>query len=229
MDSTFAYYTAICAYHCEDWNMAEKYFNKSIDVKYGEANTVLLLNDVYAAMKDTAKMIANLRRGIELFPDDNGIIFTLIQIYISTGLYDDALKFLDATIEKMPNNAQLHFARGFLFENKGDIDVAEINYRKALEYNKNYYEPLISLGVIYFNKGAEQTRKANDMQKQSDYDAAMSQATEFFKQALPYVERADQAKPNDENVLDTMKNIYYRLQMMDKYEEVVNKMENLKK
>jgi hypothetical protein len=66
------------------------------------------------------------------------------------------------------------------------------------------------------------------MQKQSDYDAAIAKAMEYFKQALPYVEGADKAKPNDENVLDTLKGIYYRLQMMDKYEEVEKKIENLK-
>jgi tetratricopeptide (TPR) repeat protein len=129
----------------------------------------------------------------------------------------------------MPTNAQLYFARGFLFENQDKLDAAETNYNKALELNENYYEPLISLGVIYFNKGIEQVKKANDMQKQSDYDAAMTQAQELFKQSLPYVERADKARPNDANVLDTMKNIYYRLQMMDKYEEVDKKIQDLKK
>ena len=228
MDSIFAYYTALAAYNCKSWDKAEEYFNKSIDVKYGEGNAVLLLNDVFIATKDSVKMLNNLKRGSELFPKDDRIIINLIILYIALGQDDEALAYLDATIAKMPNNAIFHFARGFLYENKKDIDNAEKNYLKALELNPNYYEPLISLGVIYYNKGADQTQLAQTMQYQKDYDAAMEKSVEFFKQALPFVERADKAKPNEEIPLDTLKQLYYRLQMMDKYEETEIKLKNLK-
>jgi len=229
MDSIFAYYTALAAYRSETWDKAEEYFIKSIAVKYGEGDAVLLLNDVYGAMKDTLKMKENLKRGAELFPQDDRIIISLISLYITTEQHDDALTYLDATIVKMPNNPIFYFARGFLHENKKNIDEAERNYLKAIELNPEYYEPLISLGVIYFNNGAEQTQYAITLNLQRDYDEAMNQAHEYFKQALPYVERADKVKPNDEIVLDTLKSLYYRLQMMDKYEEVEAKLETIKK
>jgi len=228
MDSIFAYYTALSAYKGEVWDKAEEYFNKSIDVKYEGGDAVLLLNEVYAAQKDTVKMINNFKRGSELFPQDDRIILPLVILYIATEQDDEALTYLDASISKMPNNENFYFARGFLYENKKDIDEAEKNYLKALEINPEYYEALIELGIIYFNKGAEHTQYAITLDLQRDYDAAMAKAHEYFVQSLPFVERADKAKPNNEIVLDTLKSLYYRLQMMDKYEEVDIKLQNIK-
>ena len=228
-DSIFTYYTALSAYQSKNWNKAIEYFNKSIAVKYGEGDAVLLLYEVYDAMKDTANMLTTLKRGTDVFPDDDRIIINLISLYITKGNYDDAIIYLDATIAKSPTNHIYHFARGFLNESNDKIDKAIQDYTRSLELKDDFYESLISLGVIYFNKGAEKTREIQQINDQKEYEAGVAQSLDYFRQALPFVERADKAKPDDESVLDTLKSIYYRLQMMDKYEEVDEKLENLKK
>ncbi|MCL2073344.1 MAG: tetratricopeptide repeat protein [Marinilabiliaceae bacterium] len=228
-DSIFTYYTALSAYKSENWKKAVEYFNKSIDVGFDEGNAVLLLYEVYGAMKDTVNMVSTLQKGSDLFPDDDRIILNLINLYITMTQLDEALNYLDGAIAKNPNNATFYFARGYINESKNLIDEAVKDYLKSLELKDDLYDPLFSLGVIYFNKGAEKTREANDLADMKEYEAAIAQSVEFFSQALPFVERADKVKPDNEMVLDTLKSIYYRLQQMDKYEEVNEKLENLKK
>ncbi|MDR2928393.1 MAG: tetratricopeptide repeat protein [Cytophagaceae bacterium] len=228
-DSIFTYYTALAAFRSENWEKAIEYFKKSIDVHYGEGDAILLLNDTYAAVNDTVNMIANLQKGSEVYPQDDRIIINLINLYLKTGQYEDALRYLDTAITKDPQNATFYFARGFLHENRKKFDEAEVEYKKAIELQGDYYEPLISLGVIYFNRGADKTQEIQDPKiSAADYEAGIAQSNEFFKQALPYVERAEKVKPNEEVVLESLKSLYYRLQMMDKYDEVNRKLESLK-
>ena len=229
LDSVFTYYTAIAALRAENWKKAEEYFQKSIDVKYGEGDAVLLLNDVYGAMTDTVKMINNLQKGSELFPQDDRIIINLINVYLKTGQYHDALRYLNSAMSKDPDNATYYFARGFLHENNKELEEAEKDYLKAIELQSDYYEPLISLGIIYYNRGADQTQLINSDSKISnkDYEAGLEKSQEFFRQALPYVERARELKSDESVVLETLKTLYYRLQMNEKYDEVSKVIDNL--
>lgn len=229
VDSVFIYYTALSAMRSSNWAKAEEYFNKSIELKYGEGDAVLLLHEVYTSSGDSSKISQNLKAGIELFPQDDRIMMQLINYYLSTKQNEEALEYLNSAIEKDSQNFSYYFVRGFLFENNKDLEKAEAEYLKAIEIKPDYYEPLISLGVIYFNRGAEQTRIAQDITDFKKYEAAMAESLKHFEQSLPYVERADAAKPNEEHVLETLKSLYYRLEIMDKYNEINERIESLKK
>ncbi len=229
VDSVFIYYTALSGLRSSNWAKAEEYFNKSIELKYGQGDPVLLLHEVYTSSGDSSKICQNLKTGIELFPQDDRIMMQLINYYLSTKQNEEALEYLNSAIEKDSQNYSYYFVRGFLFENNKDFEKAETEYLKAIEIKPDYYEPLISLGVIYFNRGAEQTRIAQDITDFKKYEAAMAESLKHFEQSLPYVERADSAKPNEEHVLETLKSLYYRLEMMDKYNEINERIESLKK
>lgn len=229
VDSVFIYYTALSALRSSNWTKAEEYFNKSLELKYGEGDAILLLHDVYTSSGDSAKIDKNLKRGIEIFPQDDRIMMQLINYYLSTKQNKEALEYLESAIQKDPENFSYYFVRGFLYESNNDLEKAETEYLKAIEIKPDYYEPLISLGVIYFNRGAEATRKAQDIADYKKYEAAMKASLIHFEKSLPYVERADAAKPNEEHVLETLKSLYYRLEMMDKYNNVVERIKNIEK
>ena len=228
VDSVFIYYTGLSALRSNNWAKAEDYFKQSLNLKYGEGDAVLLLHEVYTGSGDSAKIDVNLKKGIELFPQDDRIMMQLINYYLSSKKNKEALEYLNTAIERDPKNFSYFFVRGYLYENSGELEKAEKEYLKAIEIKPDYYEPLISLGVIYFNRGAEQTRAAQSISDFKKYEAAMNASLEHFKQALPYVERADSAKPNEEHVLETLKSLYYRLEMNDKYNEVVERINGLK-
>ena len=48
-----------------------------------------------------------------------------------------------------------------------------------------------------------------------------------FKQSLPFFEKAHELAPEDRSYLQTLKALYYRFGMNDKYEEVSAKLNNL--
>ncbi|GAO28793.1 tetratricopeptide repeat protein [Geofilum rubicundum] len=227
-DSVFIYYTGLAASRSENWSKAEDFFNQTIDLKYAEGDAILLLHEVYAESGDSSKMADNLKRGFELFPEDDRILTTLINFYLQTEQNDEALNYLNSAIEKDPTNFSFYNARGVLYDLSQDYEKAEEEYKKALEMNPEYFEPTLNLGVIYYNRGAEEMNEANDLTDNKAYEAARKEAEETFQQALPYMEKAHELRPDDVMVLETLKNLYYRFDMNDKYDEIDTKLKELK-
>ncbi|MCU4165227.1 tetratricopeptide repeat protein [Carboxylicivirga caseinilyticus] len=226
IDTAIVYNCALAAYNAENWEKSEEYFNKSIDLKYGGGDAVLLLNQVYQTTGDSLKMGANLKKGFESYPEDNRILTTLIQYYLDSKQNVEALEYLNKAIEGDQNNATFYYARGVLYE-KSDTEKAIADYSKSLEIDPNYFNALYNIGVIYYNKGVEQQNVANDKTTTKEYEAALKVANDYWKEALPYMEKAMEVNPNEAAVLETLKGLYYRFEMMDKYNEVKDKLESL--
>jgi len=69
--------------------------------------------------------------------------------------------------------------------------------------------------------------KANDIMDVDKYNAAIEEAMSVFSKALPYMEKANQLKADDLYALRGLKELYYRLRMTDKYNEVKAKLDVL--
>lgn len=226
-DSVFIYYTGLAASRSKNWAKAEDFFEQAIDLTYGEGDAILLLHEVYAESGDSSKMADNLKRGFELFPEDDRILTTLINYYLQTEQHDEALNYLNSAIEGDPNNYSFYNARGVLFDLSKDFYKAEAEYLRALELNPEYFEPTLNLGVIYYNRGAEEMNKANDLTNNREYEVAKKKAEDTFRQSLPYMEKAHELRPDDLMVLETLKNLYYRFDMNDKYNDIDAKLKSL--
>ena len=227
VDTAIVYNCALAAYNAKDWADAEQYFKQTIDLGYGGGDAVLLLNQVYTNMNDSVKMGDNLQKGVELYPDDERILTSLIQFYLSTKKNDDALNYLNKAIEKDPENASYYYARGVLYESV-DKDKAIENYKKAIEIDPSMFNALFNIGVIYYNKGVEEQNKANEMTNMNDYEQEKKVAEKYWEQALPYLEKASELEPTNLDVLESLKGLYYRFDRMDKYNEMKAKIEAVK-
>ncbi len=226
IDTTIIYNCALAAYNIEDWDNAEKYFKKTIDLDFGGGDAVLLLNQVYSNTGDSVKMGDNLKEGFLKYPEDDRILTSLIQYYLSTKQNDAALNYLNTAIEKDPENASFFYARGVLNESV-DKDKAIENYKKAIEIDPQFFNALYNVGVIYYNKGVEQQNKANELSDYKKFESKKKEAEVFWELALPYMEKAIELQPDNPDVLESLKGLYYRFDKMDKYNEIKAKIEAL--
>ncbi len=60
------------------------------------------------------------------------------------------------------------------------------------------------------------------------YEAEMKKADEWFVKALPFMEKCNELQAGDKMVLESLKNLYYRLKQMDKYNAVLEQIEKSK-
>lgn len=233
IDTAIMYNAGIAAQNMKEWNKAAKYYEKAIEYNYGEGRTYLLLNNAYLQAGDTTKAVEALREGFEKYPSNENLLAKLINYYLlETDHPEDALKYIEEAQKKFPDNPQYFAAEGQIYDQMEKNEKAKKKYKQALKKNPKLHMALYNLGVLYFNEGVDLVTKANKTKDDAEYKKLRQKANEKFKEALPYMERALEVKPQDQNVLSTLKTLYYRLRTQDekyvkKYKQVSKKLEQL--
>lgn len=223
VDTVIIFNTGLAAYNAEKYDKAIKYYKEAAKHGYSGARTYNLIANSYQLKKDTLGALEVLQEGFEKYPEDNGLLTTMIQIYLDLDKTEDAMKYLEVAIEKDPKNSTFHFAQGTLFEKLGQQEKAVQAYQNAIEADENYFDAYYNLGALYYNKGVKQIEVANAVpaNENEKYEAELKKADKWFEEALPYMEKCYQLKPDHRMTLESLKNLYYRLKMMDKYNEVL--------
>ncbi|MEA1888085.1 MAG: tetratricopeptide repeat protein [Bacteroidota bacterium] len=227
VDTVVYFNTALAAYNAKDYDKAHEYLDKSIELEYGETTPYLLKYQAYMAQGDIENAEMTLREAFEAFPEDEQILLTMIQFFIDNNKRQDALDYLNMALEDSPDNYNLHYAKGVMHMQAENYDKALESLKKSIELEPDYFNSQYNAGVCYYNKGANMLEEANEIMDPVEYNKAFEAAKEVFAKALPYMERARELNPNDMDTLISLKELYYRLQMTEKYEEVVAKIEEL--
>jgi tetratricopeptide (TPR) repeat protein len=226
VDTVIVFNAGLAAFNAGDFDKAIKYYSEAAKLGYNGARTYPLISSSYMAKKDTVSALNVLKEGFEKYPGDQTVLEGMIQVYIDLKKTDEAMKYLQMAIEKDPNTARYRFAQGRLYEDMGEEAKAIETYQKCLELDPDFFNALYNLGAIYYNKGVEQFNVAKDVpaNENAKYEAEMKKADEWFEKSLPFMEKCLTLEPTDRGTLESLKNLYYRLQKMDKYNEVLEKL-----
>ncbi len=100
--------------------------------------------------------------------------------------------------------------------------MAISQYKIALNFEPENQIALYNLSVIYYNKGVEHLKLADNVSvnDKGKYEQILNQSEELWKMALPYAEKCYQLNSTDNKEVELLKNLYYRLNLMDKYEAI---------
>ena len=161
------------------------------------------------------------------FPGDKNVTLQLIDLYIKAGKNEDALKNLEVAKAADPGNYSLYFAEGIIYLNENKFDQSIEDLTKSVELKSDLYDSQYGLGAAYINKASDMFVKANDIMDVNKYNAAIEEAMAVFAKALPYMEKANELKPDDLFAMRSLKELYYRLKMTDKYDAIKAKLDKL--
>lgn len=230
VDTVIIFNAGLAAYNAEKYEEAVKFYKEAAKYEYNGARTYELIASSYINMQDTAQALTTLNEGFEKSPENSAILVLMINIYLNANKVDDAMKYLDLAINQDPENASFYFARGSLYDKIGQQDNAIIAYEKAIELKQDYFDAYYNLGAIYYNQGVRQLETANAVpsNQPEKYETEKNKADEYFRKAIPYMEKASEINAEDTYSLESLKTLYYRLKMMDKFDEVNKKLEDLK-
>ena len=221
IDTAIIFNTAITAQRVKKYDEAISYYKQAISYKYSGGDAVSLLAQCYKESGDQENYILTLKAGFEEYPSNQALLGGIINYYLlEAENTEEAFKYLQLARESDPNNPQFYSAEAHLYDKVGDLDKAKEKYKKAIEIDPNFFEAYYNLGVIYFNEGVELTDEANKITDNKKYQEAKEIADNKFKEALPYIEKSLELKPDDTSIMATLKTLYYRLKMTDKYEEM---------
>jgi len=226
-DTGMYYNAGLAAANAKKHPEAIKYFEKCAEMSYLGVTPYFQISQSYLQMGDTLKAEALLTSLPGKFPGNKNITLQLIDLYIKAGKNEEALKNLAIAKAEDPENYSLYFAEGILYLNDNKYDEAITDLTKSIELKSDLYESQYGLGAAYINKGADMFVKANDIMDVNKYNAAIEEAMAVFAKALPYMEKADELKPNDVDAMRGLQQLYYRLKMTDKYNAVKAKIDAL--
>jgi len=226
IDTAIMFNTALTAQRVERYDEAIKYYKKTAEYGYGEGDTYALMAECYKSKGDTAKYVSTLKEGFEKYPKNGSLLGTLINYYLLEAEdADEAFKYLKLARENEPNNPSFYNAEAHLYDQIGEKEKAKEMYLKAIEIDPEFFDAYYNLGVLYFNEGVALTEEANKITDNQKYLEAKEKADAKFKEALPYIEKAHELNPDEMSIISTLRTLYYRLKMDEKYEEISKKME----
>jgi tetratricopeptide (TPR) repeat protein len=224
VDTVIFYNAARVAKELNKYKEAIELFKIIDKYNYNNPFIYIFLSGCYNAIGDTASGVEALKTGFKKFPENQNILIELINHYLLKGQADEALEYLAIAKEDDPNNISFYFAEGTLYDKLGRFDDARKSYEYCIELDENYFNAYYNLGVLYYNNAVKMYDEANKINDIKEYEQAKAFADEEIAKALPYIEDARRISPDDIETLKTLKTLYYRLQMDDKYDEVVAKL-----
>lgn len=237
VDSAIIYYAGVTAQLAGKCSEGIKYLEKAREINYTNSGELYYyLYSCNMADGDTAKAGEEIEKGFSLFPTNKTLMLSLINYYIVKNESPaKVINYLDKAILADPTNASLYNAKATLYEKLPDLDKAAEAYKKAIEISPEYFDAYFNLGVMYYNQGAAKVELANKlpMEDTKGYDSLKVEADNYFKKALPYIEKSYQLQPNESVVIETLKNLYFRFrtdsdEMMAKFKEFQEKSKALK-
>ncbi|HAX92616.1 MAG TPA: hypothetical protein DCY25_01495 [Bacteroidales bacterium] len=227
IDTGMYYNAGLAAMNAKDHQKAIKYFEKCAEMQYQGINPYFQISQNYLEMGDTVKAESILVDLRNKYSTDKNVTLQLIDLYIKAGKNKEALENLAIARANDPENYSLHFAEGIIYLNEDRFDEAIERLTKSVELKSDFYDSQYGLGASYINKASDMFAKANDIMDVNEYNKAIDNAMAVFAKALPYMEKANELKPDDIFALRSLRELYYRLKMTEKYDAVKAKLDTL--
>lgn len=228
-----SYYT--CLYYAGRFAYEAKRFDDAIvalermNSELANANAlrkeVIFANEyiyqIYIEQGDTVKAIESIKKSIELFPEEPWFMQNLINLYINSGQEEKAIEYLDIAINREPNVGQYYNSKASILARIGRFDEALVAFSKAIELEPNNALFQESIGFAYVDLG----NKLNDDAAYLDakeYAKAKVEIDKTFQNALPYFEKAYELEPDNYDYKRSLRSLYYRLGMDEKYQALAD-------
>ncbi|RLD76628.1 MAG: hypothetical protein DRJ07_16020 [Bacteroidetes bacterium] len=240
---TVTYFCGVMAQSGKHYAMAEKYYSICIEKEYQGAEPYHGLASLYKEQEMSEKELEFLKKGFQKYPESNKILVAFINYYLSRGESEKALGKLETAIEDDPENHTFLYAMGTLYDTMSKDTTDKYNAEQKTEYEANamsaytrsieikgdYFDALYNLGALYYNRAANIIKEAQNIppKEQKRYNAEIERSNDYFKLALPYMEKAHDVDIRDRSTLNTLSTIYLKLQMYDKQKEIKEMLDNL--
>lgn len=228
---------------------------------------------------DTAKALEVIEAGKVRFPEEKDLTTLQLIIYQNQGKEDLLTDKITEALENDPENPNLLYNRGNLYDNRARNAVDELkkvieknydlsssirkerdakkkaglekelkdgkekadalkakaklmdslaiaDYKKAYEVQDDNFDVIYNLGAIYFNAAVPLVEEANNLPSR-EYDqkigALKAEWTKLYEESLKWFLLAEELKPDNQNVLIGLQQVYAQLGNQEKSMEYRDK------
>lgn len=216
----YKYYTAIFAIQAEMHPEAIAVLEEIKDGNYEAITVNQFLYQEYVNVQDTANYVRVLQNAVVRFPQEPWFLQNLINHYIFSGQEQEAINYLDQAIAREPNVAQYHLIKGNLNENQKNYEAALADFDRALAIDPTMADAEAGKGRVYYNQAVKMNEDAALIADAKEYKKALEEMNAMFRQSMPFFEKAHELAPDNRDYMITLRGLYYRFDMTDKYNAI---------
>ena len=216
----YKYYTAIFAIQAEMHPEAIAVLEEMKDGNYEAITVNQFLYQEYVNVQDTANYVRVLQDAVVRFPQEPWFLQNLINHYIFSGQEQEAINYLDQAIAREPNVAQYHLIKGNLNENQKNYEAALADFDRVLAIDPTMADAEAGKGRVYYNPAVKMNEDAALIADAKEYKKALEEMNAMFRQSMPFFEKAHELAPDNRDYMITLRGLYYRFDMTDKYNAI---------
>ncbi len=236
-------YAGFAAYNNENFDAARKYLEPVAAAKFDEAQMYSVLFKLYKE-DDIEKAFAYLDEGVKRYPAQKALLYDKINYYLTTKQMDKLEVDLKKAIEVDPDNAQLTFTLGQVYEDLSTDAYKEDNFEdgdkyfaSALEFYKQtvnidakYFDAIYQVGAIYYNRAVRmyKQRAGLKMDENAKYKELTESINTMYTKAWESFKKAEQVRSNDELLITAMKELYARTNQTEHYTAMKERLAKVK-
>lgn len=219
--------------------VAIKYYDELLGLGYKPGEMYYLKAKAYKDMGEEDKYMATIEEGLTNHPDSDVLLTEKLNLQLKSGKDGEAQKLLEQSIAKDPNNKVLRYNLGTIYYNLADFDnrkdpyaedyqevvkKSEEAFVKATEIDPEYFDAYYNLGALYINHAKVIEAYASAQTDDKKYNEENAKADAYYDKSLPTLEKALELNPKDYNTMVTLKQLYLRKGMTDKFKEMDEKL-----
>jgi tetratricopeptide (TPR) repeat protein len=136
--------------HSRDKNLAAAYddLNKAMQIDSNNAEYYMLMADVSFQLNKIKNAKYSLERVRQINPENYDAALRLSELYLYVRQNNLSMQYADTVLSKQPDNGKALLLKGFNLKEKGDTTAAIRVLQKAVEYDQQFFEAYMQLGVL---------------------------------------------------------------------------------
>jgi tetratricopeptide (TPR) repeat protein len=197
-DTLNLFYAASSSMSAKDYDSAIKYYEELKKINYSGKRIIY-----YATNKKTKEEDAFVSAGAR----DSGVIATL---------YEKPRDEFTAS-KRLEINKNL----AYIYLEKKEFDKAEICYNKVIELEPKYIDAYINMAYVKIESKKplmdQMSALGNTPKEMQQYDELKIKKDNLVKTAIPYLKKALDIEPKNQDVIKSLMGVYRSLDMTDEY------------
>lgn len=214
-NDTLTYYVqSLAAINLMHYDSAEEAALKYKEKGGKNPDIYLILFQIYNDQGDKEKALAVAKEGRAKFPFREDFAKNELNVYLSTKQFDAAKSMVEEQVQTDPS-AETYYLLGELNKELKNKPEALKAFGKALELDANHFDTNASMAEMMYDEVGEVRRERDATKDIAKRQQLYQKIDQELRQALPYWEKLEALKPNDENILYGLQSIYNDLSTYD--------------
>jgi tetratricopeptide (TPR) repeat protein len=205
-------------------------YKKFLDVEPENVETIHALANLNFQLKNYDEVVELETKVLELNPKDSDAVANLALAYDFLGEKEKAMATYEKAIQDSPDDKDLVFNLARLHYVNGDYDKAVALFQKVIAIDPEDFDSNLNVGNAYlqmadeYRKSLAKREEAGEEITQEDMDKLI----EYYRQSIPYMEKASEKKPEDANIWNNLGVAHIQAGNAEKGKECFDKAEELK-